>query len=79
MIGTFSESCQVYQVHQSHNRLSAFGVIGTDDAIKVFRENVKKSQSPFGFWGDWNMKHEINGIPIYFGHNRLSAFGVIGT
>ena len=36
-----------------HNRLSAFGVIGT--ISKERKENdVLMSQSPFGFWGDWN-------------------------
>ena len=37
------------------------------------------SQSPFGFWGDWNdwIWAILGGI--YLRHNRLSAFGVIGT
>ena len=38
------------------------------------------SQSPFGFWGDWNyfVRAYAKGAATS-GHNRLSAFGVIGT
>ena len=38
---------------RSHNRLSAFGVIGTKEQFALF-VNAGLSQSPFGFWGDWN-------------------------
>ena len=40
-------------VSVSHNRLSAFGVSGTE-YIDHYVESSSKSQSPFGFWGDWN-------------------------
>ena len=85
-----------------HNRLSAFGVIGTtnkwvkqatiDQVTIAFRllgwlelsklvliENWILSQSPFGFWGDWNKIEMVDDKTRYRGHNRLSAFGVIGT
>ena len=38
-----------------------------------------KSQSPFGFWGDWNLGSRLWGGCGCPRHNRLSAFGVIGT
>ena len=37
------------------------------------------SQSPFGFWGDWNVFFKVKNNKRNDGHNRLSAFGVIGT
>ena len=37
-----------------HNRLSAFGVIGTAQTTATVKRTEKESQSPFGFWGDWN-------------------------
>ena len=36
-----------------HNRLSAFGVIGTYASVTM-NVQLAESQSPFGFWGDWN-------------------------
>ena len=39
----------------SHNRLSAFGVIGTSGNIARVSNAFEESQSPFGFWGDWNL------------------------
>ena len=39
-----------------HNRLSAFGVIGTEDYQLYTAWSIIESQSPFGFWGDWNGK-----------------------
>ena len=38
----------------SHNRLSAFGVIGTQCDGGNSGGEAEASQSPFGFWGDWN-------------------------
>ena len=47
-----------------HNRLSAFGVIGT--ISKERKENdVLMSQSPFGFWGDWNFAEIDEKIKIH--------------
>ena len=41
---------------------------------------VHQSQSPFGFWGDWNWKKiSKKWDNTLASHNRLSAFGVIGT
>ena len=40
----------------SHNRLSAFGVIGTLTLKVAKSTRFIKSQSPFGFWGDRNLR-----------------------
>ena len=64
---------------ECHNRLSAFGVIGTVVPVEVRAVTSERSQSPFGFWGDWN-REEYDLLPgVVKSHNRLSAFGVIGT
>ena len=39
---------------EGNNRLSAFGVSGTKEVLLINLSNDRKSQSPFGFWGDWN-------------------------
>ena len=64
---------------KSHNRLSTFGVIGTRCVSGLSRQLFYKSQSPFGFWGDWNKVQYYAFFKAMESHNRLSAFGVIGT
>ena len=54
VIGTISTRISFWRPKMGHNRLSAFGVIGTQ--IVGFGDTLEHamSQSPFGFWGDWN-------------------------
>ena len=53
VIGTFAAGHTQKTHYARHNRLSAFGVIGTGEGR--YLENPEMwSQSPFGFWGDWN-------------------------
>ena len=65
---------------RSHNRLSAFGVIGTYMlSVLIAGQNTSSHNrlSAFGVIGT-----RIAGIEIthnHSRHNRLSAFGVIGT
>ncbi len=54
VIGTEQDNKNNGGMKMGHNRLSAFGVIGTQ--IVGFGDTLEHamSQSPFGFWGDWN-------------------------
>ena len=72
-IGTFpfNELC--------HNRLSAFGVIGTPvTTLRPGRgRQCHNRLSAFGVIGTEQDNKNNGGMKM--GHNRLSAFGVIGT
>ena len=64
MIGTIAWVVDYGMGAVGHNRLSAFGVIGT--ISKERKENdVLMSQSPFGFWGDWNFAEIDDKIKIH--------------
>ena len=78
VIGTISTRISFWRPKMGHNRLSAFGVIGTKLHVASIMQ-LLRSQSPFGFWGDWNYKQQLYPDHVVFCHNRLSAFGVIGT
>ena len=55
-------------------------MIGTSEDFAIADVIDDWSQSPFGFWGDWNpLPRRASFCPATGGHNRLSAFGVIGT
>ena len=55
-------------------------MIGTLKRDSLLTKYLDWSQSPFGFWGDWNpLPRRASFCPATGGHNRLSAFGVIGT
>ena len=75
MSGTSSPPVRLLE-YLGHNRLSAFGVSGTTREALELGLDAIESQSPFGFWGEWN-KFVVGG----FGGlgESLSAFGVIGT
>ena len=79
VIGTYACFEKAKQMIKSHNRLSTFGVIGTRCVSGLSRQLFYKSQSPFGFWGDWNKVQYYAFFKAMESHNRLSAFGVIGT
>ena len=72
-------NCTPHEVSLSHNRLSAFGVIGTENVPGVFSTNGggHNRLSAFGVIG--TRVFEIVRKADNVGHNRLSAFGVIGT
>ena len=60
--GTFFPLNENNSLPIGHNRLSAFGVSGT--ALVITRLLLKSglSQSPFGFWGEWNSAILLSGF-----------------
>ena len=62
MSGPHGTVCNLVYRRNRHNRLSAFGVSGTSEDFAIADVIDDWSQSPFGFWGDWN----LGGLSVHY-------------